>query len=62
MAGLTERITAAARTAGLLRPEVRADDLTALMGAAAWTRETAGDDQSDRLIRFTLDGFRPPAT
>ncbi|RBQ20772.1 TetR/AcrR family transcriptional regulator [Spongiactinospora rosea] len=62
MADLTDRVTAAARAAGLLRPEVRADDLTALMGAAAWTRETSGVEQGDRLIRFTLDGFRPPST
>ena len=56
---LTGQLTRTAQTAGVLRPEVSVDDLITLMSAAAWAHEHLSPASSERLIRFTLDGFRP---
>ncbi|GAA3208718.1 helix-turn-helix domain-containing protein [Actinocorallia longicatena] len=61
MAGYGDGLIARAREAGVLRSDVTGEDVLALTSAAAWTREQSGPDRSDRLIRFTLAGFRPDA-
>jgi AcrR family transcriptional regulator len=54
---LTCRIAARARALGSLRADVLDEDLTALMTAAAWTREQLSARQADRLIDHTLAGL-----
>lgn len=62
MTAAGERLLERARTAGLVRAEVGAADMFALINAAAWVREQAPAEQGDRLLAFMLDGLRPVAS
>jgi AcrR family transcriptional regulator len=59
MTAAGERLLDRARAAGLVRAEVGAADMFALINAAAWVREQVLDDQGDRLLAFMMDGLRP---
>jgi AcrR family transcriptional regulator len=59
MTAAGERLLDRARTAGLVRAEVGAADMFALINAAAWVREQVPAEQGDRLLAFMLDGLRP---
>jgi AcrR family transcriptional regulator len=61
MADFTDRLTARARAAGVLRPGVTAADITALTSAAAWTAEQTSAEAADRLLDLALTGLRQPA-
>jgi AcrR family transcriptional regulator len=61
MADFTDRLTARARAAGVLRPGVTAADITALISAAAWTAEQTSAEAADRLLDLALTGLRQPA-
>ncbi|MGV9784967.1 TetR/AcrR family transcriptional regulator [Nocardia farcinica] len=58
MNALGEAILARARTVGAVRADVTADDLFALMNAAAWAREHLPRPGADRLVALTLAGMR----
>ena len=58
LAGIGERLVAAAREAGDLRPDVTGTDLFTLVSAAAWTRDQVPPDQADRLLHIGLRGLR----
>ena len=58
MDAFTTRFADAARRAGSLRADVTDADLTTLMNAAAWIRDTS-DPQAERLITATLAGMGP---
>ncbi|MGX2995513.1 TetR/AcrR family transcriptional regulator [Streptomyces sp. JNUCC 64] len=47
-----------ARDAGEVRPDVTSRDVFALVTAAAWAGEQGPAGQGERLLAFTLDGFR----
>lgn len=51
-----------AREAGEVRPDLTARDVFALVNAAAWASEQSSELQGERLLTFTLDGFRTPQT
>jgi AcrR family transcriptional regulator len=55
------RMLAAGVEQGVLRPDVRADDVTAALAAVMLTTVTAGaaDGQVDRILDLLLDGLRP---
>lgn len=57
MADIGDGIVRRAAEAGVLRPEVTAADLVALMNAAAWTREHHSAEQATRLVSYTIDGL-----
>ncbi|GAB3432965.1 TetR/AcrR family transcriptional regulator [Flindersiella endophytica] len=59
MTAAGERLLERARTTGLVRAEVDAADMFALINAAAWVREQVPAEQGDRLLAFMLDGLRP---
>jgi AcrR family transcriptional regulator len=59
MAAIGERLVARALDAGVIRPDVRGQDVFALMNAAAWLRGHGGAEQADRLLAFTVAGMRP---
>jgi hypothetical protein len=61
MTAAGERLLDRARAAGLVRAEVGATDMFALINAAAWVREQVPAEQGDRLLGFMLDGLRPVA-
>jgi AcrR family transcriptional regulator len=61
MTAAGERLLERARAAGLVRAEVGAADMFALINAAAWVREQVPAEQGDRLLAFMLDGLRPVA-
>jgi hypothetical protein len=61
MAGLTERLTARARDAGVIRRGVTGADVSALISAAAWTAERTSVADADRLLDLAFDGLREPA-
>jgi AcrR family transcriptional regulator len=58
MVEIGERLAGQARAAGAIRPEVRGQDVFALMNAAAWLRENGSAQQADRLVDFTIAGMR----
>ncbi|TDC55114.1 TetR/AcrR family transcriptional regulator [Actinomadura sp. KC345] len=53
-----DALVARARNAGEVRPDVTAMDLYALVNAAAWVSEQNSAPQGERLLEFTLTGFR----
>lgn len=57
MTSLGERLTSRAATAGVLREDVTADDVFALINSAAWVRGQISADQADRLVAFAIKGF-----
>jgi AcrR family transcriptional regulator len=61
MADFTDRLTARARAAGVLRPGVTAADITALISAAAWTAEQTSAESADRLLDLAFTGLRQPS-
>jgi AcrR family transcriptional regulator len=61
MAGLTEKLTARARDAGVIRRGVTGADVSALISAAAWTAERTSAADADRLLGLAFDGLREPA-
>ena len=61
MADFTDRLTARARAAGVLRPGVTAADITALTSAAAWTAEQTSAESADRLLDLAFTGLRQPS-
>jgi AcrR family transcriptional regulator len=58
MAGLTEKLTARARDAGVIRRGVTGADVSALISAAAWTAEQTSAEAADRLLDLAFDGLR----
>ncbi len=63
MSRIGEALVAEAKAAGAVRPDLRGDDVVALMNAGAWARAGLSPEVADRLVAFTLDGFRarPPS-
>jgi AcrR family transcriptional regulator len=61
MAALTEKLTARARDAGVIRRGVTAADVSVLITAAAWTAERASAGEADRLLDLAFDGLRTPS-
>jgi AcrR family transcriptional regulator len=61
MAGYTEKLTAGARDAGIVRHGVTGADVSALIGAAAWTAERTSAEDADRLLDLAFTGMRQPA-
>jgi AcrR family transcriptional regulator len=61
MADLTEKLTARARDAGVIRGGVTGADVTALISAAAWTAERTSAEEADRLLDLVFTGLRQPA-
>lgn len=55
-----DALVARAREAGEVRPDVTARDVFALVTAVAWASEQSSELQGERLLAFTLDGFRAP--
>jgi hypothetical protein len=53
-------LLARAQEAGLVRPDLTAEELFAAITSAAWARENSppGHDHSARLIELLIDGFR----
>ena len=61
MADLTEKLTARARDAGVVRRGVTGADVSALISAAAWTAERTSLAEADRLVDLAFDGLRDPS-
>ena len=61
MADLTEKLTARARDAGVIRRGVTGADVSALISAAAWTAERTSAEDADRLLDLAFDGLREPS-
>lgn len=59
MTELGDRLVVSAQAAGAIRPDVRGEDVFALMNAGAWVRENVSAAQAERLVAFTLAGFAP---
>ncbi|MDT0322567.1 TetR/AcrR family transcriptional regulator [Streptomyces millisiae] len=58
MAATGEALTERARAAGAIRADATANDVFALISAAAWLREQVGPADADRLATFLVDGLR----
>ncbi|GAA4969318.1 TetR/AcrR family transcriptional regulator [Pseudonocardia tropica] len=58
MTAIGEALVAGARAAGAVRADIRGEDVFTLVNAAAWTRAGLSPEDADRLVTFTLDGFR----
>lgn len=58
MVAIGECLVDRARQAGAINPEVRGQDVFALMNAAAWLHEHGSTEQADRLLHFTIAGMR----
>ncbi|MEO3876415.1 helix-turn-helix domain-containing protein [Nonomuraea sp. B12E4] len=56
-----QRILDRARAAAVVRGDVTAEDVYALINAAAWAGEQTSPEQAERLLSFGLEGMRPPA-
>ncbi|GAB2851491.1 TetR/AcrR family transcriptional regulator [Actinocorallia aurea] len=58
------RLLTRARDTGAVRADFTAEDLFALITAAAWLRETTGPhhDGSSRMLRLALEGITLPAS
>ncbi|MCI2417885.1 TetR/AcrR family transcriptional regulator [Saccharopolyspora sp. K220] len=54
-----ERVLARAQQAGVVRPDVAASDLFALINAVAWAGEQVPSEQGARLLGYVIDGLRP---
>ncbi|GAA1278947.1 hypothetical protein GCM10009609_47940 [Pseudonocardia aurantiaca] len=52
-------MVAGALAAGSLRPDVRGEDLFALMNGGAWVCANVSAAQAERLVAFTMAGFAP---
>lgn len=61
MADLTEKLTAHARDAGVIRGGVTGADVSALISAAAWTAERTSAQDADRLVDLAFTGLRAPS-
>jgi AcrR family transcriptional regulator len=60
LADFAAKLTARARDAGVVRPDLTAADVSALISAAAWTAERTSAEDADRLLDLALDGLRTP--
>jgi len=60
MAGFTEKLTARARHVGAIRRDITAADVSALIGAAAWTAERSSAEGAERLLNLAVNGIRAP--
>jgi hypothetical protein len=60
MSDLTEKLTARARDAGVIRGGVTGADVSALVSAEAWTAERTSAEDADRLVDLAFDGLRQP--
>ena len=58
MADFTEKLTARARDAGVIRRDVTAADVSALISAAAWTAEQTSAEGADRLLDLAAGGIQ----
>jgi AcrR family transcriptional regulator len=58
MADFTEKLTARARDAGVIRRDVTAADVSALISAAAWTAEQTSAEGADRLLNLAAGGIQ----
>ncbi len=61
MEAFTERLTARAAEAGVIRPDVTAADVSALTSAAAWTAERTSAEAADRLLTLAFTGLHASA-
>lgn len=61
LADLTEKLTARARDAGVIRGGVTGADVSDLISAAAWTAERTSAADADRLLDLAFDGLREPS-
>ncbi|WP_027344018.1 TetR/AcrR family transcriptional regulator [Hamadaea tsunoensis] len=59
MMRIGEDLVARARAAATIRPDVRGEDVFALMNAAAWLRGAGSAAEADRIVDFALAGMRP---
>jgi AcrR family transcriptional regulator len=60
MSAAGETLAERARAAGAIRPDATADDVFALISAAAWLRGQLPDAaHADHLMSFIFDGLRP---
>ncbi|SDK95607.1 TetR/AcrR family transcriptional regulator [Nonomuraea jiangxiensis] len=55
-----QRILDRAQASGVVRGDVTASDVYALVNAAAWAGEQTSRAQAERLLSFGLEGMRPP--
>jgi AcrR family transcriptional regulator len=61
MADFTEKLTARARDVGVIRRGVTGADVSALIGAAAWTAERTSAEDVERLLDLAFNGmWQPP--
>jgi len=61
LADLTEKLTARARDAGVIRRGVTGADVSALISAAAWTAEQTSAAAVGRLVDLAFNGLRAPS-
>jgi AcrR family transcriptional regulator len=61
MADFTEKLTARARDAGIIRHGVTGADVSVLISAAAWTAERKSAEDADRLLGLAFTGVREPS-
>ncbi|MDT0445302.1 TetR/AcrR family transcriptional regulator [Streptomyces johnsoniae] len=52
-----QHLVARATAAGDIRPDTTADDVFALISAAAWLRDQVPPAQADRLLTYMIDGL-----
>ncbi|MFR9722009.1 TetR/AcrR family transcriptional regulator [Streptomyces sp. MS19] len=57
MSAAGELLVARARSAGAVRQDVTAQDVFALISAAAWLRDQLPAEQADRQLNFMIDGL-----
>lgn len=58
MADFAEKLTARARDSRVIRPDVTAADVSALISAAAWTAERTSARDAERLLDLAFNGMR----
>jgi AcrR family transcriptional regulator len=61
MADFTEKMTARARDAGVIRRDITGADVSTLISAAAWTAERTTAQDAERLLDLTFNGMLCPA-
>lgn len=57
MSAAGEHLLRRAREAGAVRPQVTADDVFALISAAAWLRAQLPEEEAARQLEFMIDGL-----
>jgi AcrR family transcriptional regulator len=58
MDDITERLTARARDAGVIRDDLTGADVSAVISASAWTAERTSAEHADRLLDLAVNGMR----